>query len=116
MKIGPEIKPALLGAVGGAIVLAVVGFAWGGWVTGATALEASETHADTAVVNVLAPICAVQFRQQTDSTAKLAELKELSSFQQTKFVDEGGWAIMPGSEEAVDGVAKGCAGILTSDA
>lgn len=115
MKIGPEVKPALFGAVGGAVILAIVGFAWGGWVTGATAREASEKTADTAVISVLAPICAMQFRQQLDSTAKLAELSELSSFQQTKFVDEGGWAVMPGSEAAVDGVARGCAVLLTAD-
>ena len=35
MKMRPEIKPALMGAVGGAIVLAIVGFNWGGWITGA---------------------------------------------------------------------------------
>ena len=31
------IKPALWGAVGGGIVLAIIGFAWAGWVTGSTA-------------------------------------------------------------------------------
>jgi hypothetical protein len=62
MKIGPEVKPAFWGAAGGAIVLAVIGFTWGGWVTGAKAREASEGNADTAVISVLAPICAEQFR------------------------------------------------------
>lgn len=116
MKIGPEVKPAVLGAAGGAIVLAIVGFAWGGWVTGATARDMSSKNADSAVVSVLAPICAVQFRNEPDATAKLAELDKLSSYQQPKFIDEGGWAVMPGAETAVDGVARGCAVILTSDA
>ncbi len=37
-----KITPGLWGAVGGAIVLAIVGFAWGGWVTGGTAQEMAE--------------------------------------------------------------------------
>ena len=31
------VKPALWGAAAGAIALAIVGFNWGGWVTGGTA-------------------------------------------------------------------------------
>ncbi|MEP0320533.1 hypothetical protein [Bauldia litoralis] len=115
MKIGPEIKPALLGAAGGAVVLAIVGFAWGGWVTGATAREQAEKNADTAVVSVLSPICAIQFNAQPDSAAKLAELTALSSYQQPKFIEEGGWAVMPGAEDAVSGVSRGCAAILTTE-
>jgi hypothetical protein len=34
MKLPIETKPALWGAAGGAIALAIVGFSWGGWVTG----------------------------------------------------------------------------------
>jgi len=104
-----------MGAVGGAIALAVIGFAWGGWVTGANARDASEKNADSAVVSVLAPICAVQFRTDQNATEKLVELNGLSSYKQPKFIEEGGWAVMPGAETAVDGVANGCAKILTAD-
>ena len=83
--------------------------------TGANARDSAEKNADTAVVSVLAPICAVQFRAQPDAATKLVELEKLSSYQQPKFVDEGGWAIMPGAEAAVEGVARGCAVILTAD-
>jgi hypothetical protein len=114
MKIRPEVKPAFWGAAGGAVALAVIGFTWGGWVTGAKAREASERNADTAVISVLAPICAEQFRQQPDAAAKLDELNKLRSYEQSKFVDEGGWAVMPGADAAVDGVARGCAVILTT--
>lgn len=115
MKIRPEVKPAILGAAGGAVILAIVGFSWGGWVTGAKAREASERNADTAVISVLAPICAVQFRKQPGAAAKLEELRKVNTSQQPKFIDEGGWAIMPGADAAVGGVARGCAAILTSE-
>lgn len=44
----------LWGAAGGAVVLAVVGFTWGGWVTGGAAAR----QADEAVSTALLPICA----------------------------------------------------------
>ena len=37
-----KITLGLWGAVGGAIVLAIIGFVWGGWVTGGTAQEMAE--------------------------------------------------------------------------
>ena len=40
-----KIKLGLWGALGGAIVLAIIGFAWGGWVTGGTAQEMAEEMA-----------------------------------------------------------------------
>ncbi len=52
-----KIKTALWGAVGGAIVLAIIGFAWGGWVMGGTAQSMAEESAQNAVVARLAPIC-----------------------------------------------------------
>ena len=36
MKLPAEVKPALWGVVGGAVAAIVIGFAWGGWVTGGT--------------------------------------------------------------------------------
>jgi hypothetical protein len=110
------VKPALWGAAGGAIVLAIVGFAWGGWLTGASARDAAGVSAKTAVVGVLAPICAVQFRAQIDADGKLTELKALKTYEQPGFVEKGGWATMPGSDAPFTGVASACATILTAAA
>ena len=38
----------------------IVGFSWGGWVTGGTARQTAETMARDAVVTRLAPICVTQ--------------------------------------------------------
>ena len=51
------VRPALWGAVAGAIALAIVGFSWGGWVTGGTAETLARNSAATAVVAALTPIC-----------------------------------------------------------
>ena len=114
MKIPPEVKPAVWGAVGGAIAVAIVGFTWGGWVTGGTAERMAKQQSDTAVISAMAPICADKFRQQTDVAAKLAELKLVSSWQQGSFVEKGGWATLPGSDKADSGLARACAALLAS--
>jgi hypothetical protein len=116
MRIPEQAKPAAWGAIGGAIALAVIGFTWGGWVTGGNATEAAGQTARTAVIAALAPICATQFRDQADAAGKLAELKALSSYERSDFIVKGGWATMPGSEAPVSGVAYSCVDILTTDA
>ncbi len=107
-----EIKPALFGAVGGGIVLAIIGFAWGGWVTGGTAQKMAEEMAEDAVVARLAPICVEQFSQDLEKDQKLKELKEESSWQRGDYVEKQGWATIPGEEKADRKVAEKCAGIL----
>jgi len=104
------VRPALWGAVAGAIALAIVGFSWGGWVTGGAAETLARNSAATAVVAALTPICVEKFRQATDASANLVEMKKATyAWDQSKFVEKGGWATMPGSAEPNSAVAKACA-------
>lgn len=113
MKISPNVRPALWGAAGGAIMLAIVGFSWGGWVTNSTAQTMAQDHANVEIARVLAPICFLQFQQQPDSAAKLAELKGFtSSYQQASFVEKSGAAMMPGGDKPLKGVGQACAELL----
>ncbi len=107
-----KIKPPLWGAVGGAIALSVIGFAWGGWVTGGTAQEMAEKMAEDAVVGRLAPICVEQFSQDSEKDKKLEKLKETKSGQRDDYVEKRGWATLPGEEEADSKVAEKCAELL----
>jgi hypothetical protein len=50
MKIPASVEPAVWGAIGGAIAATVIGFVWGGWVTGGTAGQMVTTGAETAIV------------------------------------------------------------------
>jgi hypothetical protein len=106
------LKPALWGAAAGAIALAIVGFNWGGWVTGGTAETIAKNRAATAVVAVLAPICVEKFRQAAGASANLAEMKKATSWDQSTFIEKGGWATMPGSTEPDSAVARACAETL----
>jgi hypothetical protein len=96
-KIPVETKPFIWGAVIGAIALAVVGFNWGGWVTGGTSDKIAEGRADKAVANALAPVCIAQFRNTVNAPAMLKTFKALNSWEQGDYVGKGGWATMPGS-------------------
>lgn len=114
MQIPIETKPALWGAAGGAIALAIVGFTWGGWVTGGKAETDATQRASTAVVVALAPLCVEKFQRASDVSVNLAELKKADSWSQGAFVEKGGWATLPGksSAEQVSAVAKACASLL----
>jgi hypothetical protein len=115
MKIPIETKPALWGAVGGAIALAILGFSWGGWVTGGRADAEAMHRANMAVVGALTPVCVEKFQRAPDVSANLAALKKVDAWQQGDFVEKGGWATVQGSKssEHVSAVAKACAQSLT---
>ncbi len=113
MQVNWEImKPALGGAVGGGIALAIIGFAWGGWVTGGAAEQMAEASARKAVVARLAPICVEQFNQDSERDQKLKKLKEEDSWKRDDYVERQGWATMPGEKEADSKVAGKCAELL----
>ncbi len=107
-----KMKTALWGAIGGAIGLAIVGFAWGGWVLGGTAQKMAEELAQRAVVARLAPICVDQFNQDSEKDQKLKKLKETSSWERDGYVGKQGWATMPGEKNPDSKVAEKCAELL----
>jgi hypothetical protein len=98
-----------LGSVIGALI---VGFNWGGWVTGGSARDMAAQSGKDAVVLRLAPICVYQFNQDPEKDQKLTELKEKSAYQRDDYVREQGWATMPGEEEPDSKVSDACAKLL----
>jgi hypothetical protein len=94
------------------VLTMIIGFAWGGWVTGRTARTLAEDMAKDAVVERLAPICVAQFNQDPEKAAKLEELKEASSYERRTFVQDQGWATMPGEERPDRAVADECVRLL----
>jgi hypothetical protein len=110
MKFQPGIKPAVWGAVVGAIAISIVGFSWLGWTLGSTAERMAETRAEAATVAALAPVCVARFEAEADVAAKLAEFKKVStSWNQRSFIEKGGWATMPGNTTPNSAVAEACA-------
>ena len=105
----PEwLKPALQGAAGGAAALAIVGFTWGGWVTGGAAKEMASNQARLEVVAALVPICIEQSVQDPQVVETLARLKDASSYKRPDMLMTAGWATMPGSSDPDRRVASAC--------
>jgi hypothetical protein len=106
-----QIKPALWGAVGGAVALAITGFYWGGWVTSSKANELARQKVQAALVEVLTPICVDKFNRSTDAQARLVELKKItSSWDRERFVRENDWAKF--GKESNSRVVDACASEL----
>ena len=113
-ELSAQASPFLWGAASGAIALAVVGFNWGGWVTGGTDEKLAGVRADAAIVASLVPICVSQFQKSPEAKGRLAALREVTSWEQGGYVMSGGWATMPGSSgEPNREVAAACADALT---
>lgn len=103
----------LQGIALGAVATMLIGFNWGGWMLGSTAQSLAQSSATSAVVTALVPICVAQFQQGSDAPAKLVELRKANSWEQSTFVEKGGWASMPGNGPGtVSGVAQACATAL----
>ena len=90
-------KTVLFWSVVAAVILTmIVGFSWGGWVTGGTAQKMAEVAATKAVVERLSLICVDQFSQDPDKAQKLIAFIDTKSYQRDDYVTDQGWATMFG--------------------
>ena len=80
MKLPEWLKPAIYGAVAGAVAISIAGFSWGGWVTGGSAREMAADQARLEVVAALVPVCVEQSKQDPNVIATLASLEGESSY------------------------------------
>ena len=101
-------KAVLFWACAGSVVVAtIVGFSWGGWVTGGSARQMADNSAALARQQVSAIVCVDRFMAAPDAGVQLTALKEISSsYAQSKFVEEGGWAMIVPAGSAVDYKAR----------
>ena len=104
----------LQGIAFGAVAAMTIGFFWGGWVTGGTAKEMVQRSTTTALVSALAPICVDKFQHSAEAAVNIVELKKVSTYQQGSFIEKGGWATLPGSDNANSAVARQCAEMLST--
>lgn len=113
----PEwLKPGIYGALVGAIIVGVVGFSWGGWVTSGGANKMASAMAHDNVIAALLPVCLDMSRTDTDRVAKLETIREASTYQRRDAVMKAGWATMPGSESPNRDLAQACMSALELDA
>ncbi len=108
----PWLKPAVWGAIVGAVGTMIVGFSWLGWTMGSTAERMASERANAAVITALTPTCVASFMHQPGAPAKLVELQKTDSWKQRQVIEEGGWATPHGDKTPNSGLANACAEAL----
>lgn len=104
----PWLKPALWGAVLGAVVTMIVGFSWLGWVLGSTADRVARERTDAAVVSAMTPGCVARFMAQPKAAQRLADLRQTDSWKQRELVEAGGWATIGAETSPNSALAAAC--------
>jgi hypothetical protein len=100
-----KVKYGVWGLILGAVIVIIIGFAWGGWTTRGT----SQLMTEAAVLTTRAAICVAQFTKDPNYQQRLKELKALSSWERAAFIEKGSWDKMPGEEKASFTVSRACA-------
>lgn len=108
-KIPEWVKPGVWGAIIGAVVIGFVAFGAGWVVTSGEAKELADARAEKAVVSALTPVCVAQFKKAEEKQVHIAALEETDSWNRGDYVEEHGWATLPGRTEPNDEVADACA-------
>jgi hypothetical protein len=109
MQVPASVKPAVWGAIFGAVVITIIGFSQFGWTLGHTTRRLVAEGRETAVVSALTPFCVANYMKQPDADKQLAALRaDTSSYTQRDLIEKAGFATMPGSKEPTTGLAAAC--------
>ena len=109
MQVPVWIKPAVWGAIVGAVGVMIVGFSWMGWTLGHTTTRLVAEGSESAVIAALTPFCVANYMKQPDAATQLAALKaDTSSYTQRDVIEKAGFATMPGDKEPRSGLASAC--------
>ena len=100
-----KLKYGFWGLMLGAGSAMIIGFNWGGWVTGTK----SKSNTEAAVLSTRAAICVAQFAKAPKYQERLKELKATNSWERSAVIEKGGWDRMPGEEKAESTVGRACA-------
>ena len=99
--------------IAAAVATMIIGFGWGGWVTGGGSRTMATAAAQEAHTQLASAICVQRFMAAPDSAARLGELKAIPEiYKKRQFIEAGGWATMPGQTAADSRGAEGCAATL----
>jgi hypothetical protein len=103
------IKPAVWGAIFGAVAIMIVGFSWMGWNLDHTTKRLVAEGSESAVIAALTPFCVANYMKQPEAARRLALLREdTSSYTQRDVIEKAGFATMPGNKEPTSGLATAC--------
>lgn len=101
-------KPGIYGAFIGAASVGIVGFTWGGWVTGGTSQERAIAMSRDGLVAAMVPVCLDMAQTDPERGLKLAAIRDASRFQRRDALMEAGWATVPGTDSPNRDLAHAC--------
>ena len=108
---GDSLTRLLQGIAIGFVLTVAVGFNWVGpgfgWVTGGTADKMANNRAETAVIAVLAPICADKFFAQPDIAAKKVAFEKTESWKRRDELAKE-WTTLPGGSYQSSDLVDAC--------
>jgi hypothetical protein len=108
---GDSPKRILQGMAIGSVLTIAIGFNWAGagfgWTTGGTAEKLANKRADTAVIAVLAPVCAAKFLAQPEIAAKKAAFEKTESWKRRNELPKE-WTTLPGESYQNSDLADAC--------
>ncbi len=108
MKTLEWLKPGIYGALIGAAFVSVVGFSWGGWVTGGTANDRAMAMSRDNVVASMVPVCLDMARSDPARADKMEAIRAASTYQWRDALMTAGWATMPGTDAPDRDIAEAC--------
>jgi hypothetical protein len=111
MKYPSGTKPAVWGAVGGAVAWWVVLAFVFGWSSAGTAEKQAAQQSERAVVSALAPICANRFLAQPDAAVKKAALAKVDSWKRRDEFPKD-WVTLPGGYSPDGNLVDACSALV----
>jgi hypothetical protein len=109
---GESITRLLQGAFAGVVATLVIGFMWGGWVTGGTATKMTSEAVEATQVTLYSPICVERYMAKATPEQRAAFAKE-NDWNRDTVIEDTGFATPPGSSSPSDAVADKCAETLS---
>ncbi len=108
-------KPCIYGALGGAVVLTIIGFTLGGWTINSSVQTIARDLAKDEVTSAMVSACVDMSAADPERIAKLASLEKLSGLERRNAMMETGWATRSGSDTPDPDLADACLAGLELD-
>jgi len=109
---GESVTRLLQGAFAGAVATLVIGFMWGGWVTGGTAKSMTSEAVEATQVTLYSPVCVERYMAKATPEQR-AEFAKENDWNRDSVIEKTGFATPPGASSPSDAVADKCAEMLS---